>query len=114
VRKLLDTGKGWIKVSGLNMGSKAGTPGYSDTVAVVQSYIRANPERVLWGSNWPMPGEDPAPNIVEILNALAVAAESQVALRRILVENPETLFGFDPARRRPVLWVSVGLNARAS
>jgi D-galactarolactone isomerase len=57
VRKLLDTGKGWIKVSGLNMGSKAGAPGYSDTVAVAQSYIHANPERVLWGSNWPMPGE---------------------------------------------------------
>jgi D-galactarolactone isomerase len=99
VRKLLDTGKGWIKVSGPNMGSKAGAPGYSDTVAVAQSYIRANPEHVLWGSNWPMPGENPTPNIVEILNALAVAAESQVALRRILVENPETLFGFDPARR---------------
>jgi len=99
VRKLLDTGKGWIKVSGLNMGSKAGAPSYSDTVAVAKTYIRANPQRVLWGSNWPMPGENPTPNIVEILNSLAVAADSQPVLHRILVENPETLFGFDSAHR---------------
>ena len=99
VRKLLDTGKGWIKVSGLNMGSKVGAPTYGDTVAVAKTYIRANPQRVLWGSNWPMPGENPAPDIIEILNALAVAARPQAALHRILVENPETLFGFDPAHR---------------
>jgi hypothetical protein len=46
-----------------------------------------------------MPGENPTPNIFEILNALSVAAESQPALHRILVENPEALFGFDPSRR---------------
>jgi predicted TIM-barrel fold metal-dependent hydrolase len=99
VRKLLDTGRGWIKVSGLNMGSKAGAPTYADTVAVAKTYIQANPQRVLWGSNWPMPGENPTPNIVEILNALSVAAGSQPVLHRILVENPEVLFGFDPAHR---------------
>jgi predicted TIM-barrel fold metal-dependent hydrolase len=99
VRKLLDTGRGWIKVSGLNMGSKAGAPTYADTVAVAKAYIQANPQRVLWGSNWPMPGENPTPDILEILNALSVAAQSQTLLHRILVENPEALFGFDPARR---------------
>jgi D-galactarolactone isomerase len=99
VRKLLDTGKGWIKVSGLNMGSKDGAPTYADTAAVAKTYIRANPERVLWGSNWPFPGENPMPRIGEILNALSVAAQSQATLHRVLVENPETLFGFDPAHR---------------
>ena len=99
VRKLLDTGRGWIKVSGLNMGSAAGAPGYGDTVAVAKTYIRANLERVLWGSNWPNPGENPVPDVINVLNALAAAAESPAALHRILVANPEALFGFDPKRR---------------
>lgn len=50
-------------------------------------------------SNWPFPGENPTPRIGEILNALSVAAQSQATLHRILVENPETLYGFDPVHR---------------
>lgn len=99
VRKLLDTGRGWIKVSGINMDSKVGPPTYSDTAAVARSYIRANPQRVVWGSNWPFPGENPPPDIITVLNVLASEAETPRMLHRILVENPETLYGFDPAHR---------------
>lgn len=99
VRKILDTGRGWIKVSGMNMDSKVGPPDYSDTAAVAREYVRANPERVVWGSNWPFPGENPVPNMIVILNLLSSVAGSPGQLHRILVENPETLYGFDPAQR---------------
>jgi D-galactarolactone isomerase len=99
VRKVLDTGRGWIKVSGVNMDSKVGPPGYADTAAVARSYILARPDRVIWGSNWPFPGEVPAPDIPTILNVLASEAGSPALLHRILVENPEALYGFDPGRR---------------
>jgi D-galactarolactone isomerase len=97
VRKLLDTGRGWIKVSGINMDSKAGPPTYRDTADVARAYIQANPERVVWGSNWPFPGENPRPDIVLMLNVLFSEAGPQ--LHKILVENPEQLYGFDSARR---------------
>jgi predicted TIM-barrel fold metal-dependent hydrolase len=74
VRKLLDSGKGWIKVSGINMDSKIGPPTYRDTAQVARSYIRANPQRVVWGSNWPFPGENPVPDIVVVLNVLSSEA----------------------------------------
>lgn len=99
VRKLLDTGRGWIKVSGINMDSKVGPPHYTDTAAVARSYMHANPERVLWGSNWPFPGEHPPPDIVVLLNVLSQEAGPAAMLHRILVENPEALYGFDPAHR---------------
>ena len=99
VRKILDTGHGWIKVSGINMDSKVGPPSYSDTAKVARDYIHANPNRVVWGSNWPFPGENPLPDIVVMLNVLSSEAGSPALLHQVLVENPEVLYGFDPARR---------------
>lgn len=99
VRKLLDTGHGWVKLSGVEMDSKVGPPLYSDTAAIMHDYIRAAPERVVWGSNWPFPGENPRPDIVTLLNVLAAQAGSTKMIHQILVENPEKLYGFDPANR---------------
>jgi D-galactarolactone isomerase len=99
MRRLLDSGRGWIKVSGINMDSTLGPPNYSDTSAVARSYIEAAPERVVWGSNWPFPGENPTPDVVVLLNALAAQAQTRAMLHRILVENPEKLYDFDPSKR---------------
>jgi predicted TIM-barrel fold metal-dependent hydrolase len=97
-RKLLDTGRGWVKVSGINMDSKVKGPTYADSAAVVHEFIRANPDRIVWGSNWPLQG---VPDMAVILNVLASAAGSSDLLRRVLVDNPEALYGFDPAHRPP-------------
>jgi D-galactarolactone isomerase len=99
MRKILDSGRGWIKVSGINEDAKIGPPGYDDSSAVARSYMQAAPERVVWGSNWPFPGETPTPDIIVMLNALAAQAQSGGMLHRILVENPEKLYGFDPSKR---------------
>ena len=43
VRKLLDGGRAWIKVSGAYIDSKDGPPDYPDSSAVAKSYIAAAP-----------------------------------------------------------------------
>jgi D-galactarolactone isomerase len=105
VRKLLDTGRGWIKVSGMEMDSKVGPPLYSDTAAVTRAFIRENPDRVVWGTNWPVTKS----NQFDLLNVLAAAAGSPERLHRVLVENPEGLYGFDP-EQRPAALKSRGLE----
>lgn len=106
IRKLLDTGRCWIKVSGAYIDSKSGPPDYADTSALAKSYIAAAPERCLWASNWPYPdvtaGRDPKPRPATgpFLDLFARWVPDAKLRHRILVENPETLYGFD-AKKRP-------------
>ena len=105
IRKLLDTGRCWIKVSGAYIDSKSGPPDYADTSALAKSYIAAAPERCLWASNWPYPdvtaGQNPQPRPATgpFLDLFARWVPDEKLRHRILVENPETLYGFDPKKR---------------
>jgi D-galactarolactone isomerase len=105
VRRLLDSGNGWVKLSGAYMDTRLGPPDYPDTSAIARSYITAAPERVVWGSNWPHPaaqaGETPMPDDMNLFNLLAEWAPSSTVREQILVRNPEVLFGFDAKDRQP-------------
>jgi D-galactarolactone isomerase len=58
--------------------------------------VRAAPERMLWASNWPHPGQsDPQVRDEALLLDLLIAwAPDEATRRRILVDNPATLYGF--------------------
>lgn len=105
VRKLLDGGRAWIKVSGAYIDSKDGPPDYPDSSAVAKSYIAAAPERCLWASNWPMPdvtagpNPKPRPDALPFFNLFGRWVPDAGLRHRILVENPESLYGFDPGNR---------------
>jgi predicted TIM-barrel fold metal-dependent hydrolase len=103
VCRLLDSGKGWVKVSGAYLYGKAPAPGYADASRAAMGYIKHAPERCVWGSDWPHPdatsGRVPMPDDVVLINLLAKWAPDAKLRHRILVENPETFYGFDPARR---------------
>jgi predicted TIM-barrel fold metal-dependent hydrolase len=103
VRKLLDSGHGWVKVSGAYLYGKSGPPVYADSSAAARGYIAAAPERCVWGSDWPHPdatsGRVPMPDDVNLLNLLAKWAPDEKLRHRILVENPESFYGFDPKTR---------------
>lgn len=107
VRRLLDSGNGWVKVSGAYMDTQLGPPDYADTSAIAKSYIAAAPERVVWGSNWPHPaaqaGETPLPDDMILFNLLKDWAPSPALREQILVKNPEVLFGFDKQRRKSAM-----------
>jgi D-galactarolactone isomerase len=49
---------------------------------------------MVWGSNWPHPNEATAPDDAVLFDLLAQWAPKEATRHRILVENPETLYGF--------------------
>jgi predicted TIM-barrel fold metal-dependent hydrolase len=96
IRRMMDRGKTWMKLSGAYMDTNVGAPSYSDKLSVAQAYIKAAPERVVWGSDWPHPTEKPEhkPNDATLFDLLADWAPDAAQRQRILVSNPEALYGF--------------------
>lgn len=93
VRRLLDGGNTWIKLSGAYMRS-AGAP-YEDTLPLGRALVQAAPERLVWGSDWPHTTEPPGTvNDAELVDLLQAWCGSDATMDRILVENPATLYGF--------------------
>lgn len=109
VRKLLDSGKGWVKVSGAYLYGGGTPPHYAGASAAAKAYIKAAPERCVWGSDWPHPDAtkklNPVamPDDATLLNLLAEWAPDEKLRHRILVENPEHFYGFDPKKRPKAL-----------
>lgn len=98
VRKLLDGGRTWVKLSGPYLESKSQGAGYADVAPIARALVQAAPERMLWGSDWPHPsasaGERPKPDDSELLDLLQDWAPSDAVRHRILVENPATVYRF--------------------
>ena len=100
------SGKAYVKISGAYRASKL-APDYPDVVPLAKALIAANPDRVVWGTDWPHPsGVTPAgrkPTDVtpllqiddgRLLNQLAVWAPDPAIIKRILVNNPARLYAF--------------------
>ena len=95
VRRLLDGGRTWVKVTEPYEDSKLGPPWWADTGEVARAYVGAAPQRVLWGSDWPHPTQrDAKPDDALLLDLLGAWAPDPATQRRILVDNPTELFGF--------------------
>lgn len=95
VRGLIDKGRTWVKLSGAYADTKVGPPTYADSTAVAQAYVKAAPERCVWGSDWPHPSEkDKKPDDAVLFDLLLTWAPDDKTRRQILVENPSVLYGF--------------------
>jgi D-galactarolactone isomerase len=105
VRKLLDSGHGWVKLSGAYLYGGGTPPDYAGASEAARGYLKAAPERCVWGSDWPHPDAtkklNPVamPDDVTLLNLMPQWAPSPALRHRILVENPERFYGFDPFKR---------------
>jgi predicted TIM-barrel fold metal-dependent hydrolase len=97
VSRLVDKGRTWVKLSVTYDNTKDGPPGYADITGVAQAYIKAAPERMVWGSNWPHPNETSKPDDALVFDLMAQWAPDEATRNRILVQNPETLYGFAKA-----------------
>jgi predicted TIM-barrel fold metal-dependent hydrolase len=97
VRRLVDKGRTWVKLSVTYDNTKDGPPGYADITGVAQAYVKAAPERMVWGSNWPHPNETSKPDDALVFDLMAQWAPDEVTRNRILVQNPEALYGFAKA-----------------
>jgi D-galactarolactone isomerase len=99
MRRLIDKGRTWIKLSGAYSNSTIGPP-YPDATKIAQAFVKAAPERMVWGSDWPHPGEQdksPLPNDALLFDLLASWAPDEQTRNRILVTNPEALYSFAKA-----------------
>jgi predicted TIM-barrel fold metal-dependent hydrolase len=97
IRTLLDKGRTWVKLSGAYLNTKSGPPDYPDATKMAQAYARVAPERVVWGSDWPHRGEKHMPDDANLLDLLLTWVPDEGTRRRILVENPQMLYGFPRA-----------------
>jgi D-galactarolactone isomerase len=95
VRKLIDKGRTWVKLSGAYADTKVGPPTYADSTVIAQAYAKAAPERCVWGSDWPHPGErEKKPDDAILFDLLLAWVPDETVRRRILVENPAALYDF--------------------
>jgi predicted TIM-barrel fold metal-dependent hydrolase len=104
--ELVKAGKAYVKISGAYRLSKQ-APDYPDAVPFAKSLIGANPERIVWGTDWPHPNSVTPPGkkptdvtplyqIADgrLFNQLAVWAPDAGVRKKILVDNPARLYGF--------------------
>lgn len=96
LRKLLATGKVWVKLSGPMRFSKAVTAPFVDALPILRELVDTAPDRLLWGSDWPHTNLDPAamPNDGELFDLLFDWVPNERARHRILVDNPALLYRF--------------------
>lgn len=103
---LLRSGNAYVKVSAAYRSSTQ-APDYADAAPLAKSLIGANPQHILWGTDWPHPDSarvtgrkptDIAP-LLQIddgraLNQLAAWAPDAGQRKTILVDNPARLYGY--------------------
>jgi D-galactarolactone isomerase len=94
IRRMLDRGRTWVKLSGAYFFGEA--PAYAGALPVARAYVAAAPERVVWGSDWPHPTEPEKPDDAMLVDLLSDWASDEATRRRILVDNPAALYGFPP------------------
>ena len=90
---LLKEGRIWVKLS-LCRNSRA-FPDYPDVRPFHDALIAANPDRLLWGSDWPFVRMgDLTPDVSHLLSLFYQWVEDDTLRSRILVANPAHLFGW--------------------
>ena len=94
IRDLLDQRRAWVKISGAYMNTLVGPPTYADATLVAQAFVTAAPERCVWGSDWPHPGPTVKPDDAVLFDLLNDWAPDDATRHRILVTNPQALYGF--------------------
>jgi predicted TIM-barrel fold metal-dependent hydrolase len=84
--------RGWVKFTGTYRMSVA--PAFADAAPMARALIEALPDRIIWGSDYPHLSFADRVGSVELFNLLAQWAPEPAIRKRILVDNPERLFGF--------------------
>jgi predicted TIM-barrel fold metal-dependent hydrolase len=100
---LVQAGKAYVKVSAAYRSSTQ-APDYPDVAPLAKALISANPQRVLWGTDWPHPSQtgrkptevSPLFQIDDgrLFNQFALWAPDPAQRKTILVDNPAKLYGF--------------------
>lgn len=105
VLKLVADGKAYVKLSAPY---RCTDPQALETMApLTRLLMQCNPERMLWGSDWPHPQPGVRATAAEVcppfdvplrqvLDALFAWAPGPDAMQKMLADNPKRLYGFGP------------------
>jgi predicted TIM-barrel fold metal-dependent hydrolase len=94
LREHLSAGRIWVKISGAYRASTQ-YPDYPDARTLHEALVAANPERLLWGTDWPHPRlEKNMPDTGHLLDLFNAWTPDPSLRRKILVDNPAKLYGF--------------------
>ncbi|MDB5595184.1 MAG: putative dicarboxylic acid hydrolase [Hyphomicrobiales bacterium] len=86
--------KAWVKVCGSERVSSAGPP-FHDAAPFAAKLIETAPDRCVWGTDWPHPNVKSMPNDGDLVDLIPLFAPDAATQKRILVDNPARLYGFD-------------------
>jgi len=89
--ELMKDDSAWVKVTGPERVSAAGPP-FTDAIPFAQALIKAAPERVLWGTDFPHPNVKHMPNDGHLVDLLGLMAPDPQTLKTIVVDNPTKLY----------------------
>ncbi len=81
----------WIKVCG---SERIDMPPYDKAVPIARAIVRAAPERVLWGTDFPHPNATHEADEADLVDLVPQFAPEALAQKRVLVDNPARLYGF--------------------
>ncbi len=81
----------WIKVCGAE---RISMPPYDQAVPIAHALVQAAPERVLWGTDFPHPNATHEADEADLVDLVPQYAPDALAQKRLLVDNPATLYGF--------------------
>ena len=91
---LVEDGVAWVKLTAFR--NSKSPPGYEDVRPFHDAMVRANPDRLLWGSDWPFLGMNVnRPDVGELLSLLDEWLNDDDLRQRVLVRNPAALYGFN-------------------
>ena len=92
--RAIDEGWCWAKLSGAHRLSRR-APDYPDARPFHEALVSANPERLVWGGDWPHPRvEGEMPDAGHLLDLFYEWTPDAATRHRILVDNPARLYGF--------------------
>ncbi|WP_418129350.1 amidohydrolase family protein [Variovorax sp. 375MFSha3.1] len=95
LRSLLQEGCAWVKFSGAYRISATGSGVDPAVLPLAHSLAHANPDRIVWGSDWPHPGVDAKSTAsIELANLITHWFPEEIR-RKALVENPTRLYWND-------------------
>jgi predicted TIM-barrel fold metal-dependent hydrolase len=110
VLELVRSGKAYVKIGpdrAWAYPNNRAEPNYAGIIPLAKALIAANPDRIVWGTDWPHPNPDPLPRKTSsdanedypiddglMLNQLPVWAPDAAIREKILVTNPARLYGF--------------------
>lgn len=92
VLRMLKKGIGYVKLTGAYRISQA--PGFADAAPMARALIEAAPDRLIWGTDYPHLSFADKVTTEQLLELLKQWCGDELVLKKILVDNPATLFGF--------------------